>query len=126
MKVSYNWLKEFVDFSHTPDELAHLLTMLGLEVEGIERIGEGLDDVVVARVLERAQHPNADKLSLCRVDNGREVLNVVCGVSNTSLPSLVAELWQAMQCFFKIGRTSFSKSTVVSRWISAIAIGVCA
>ena len=82
MKVTYNWLKEFVDFDLDSSGLSDMLTMLGLEVEGIEHIGKGLDDVVVARVLEKAQHPNADKLSLCKVDNGKEVLDVVCGAQN--------------------------------------------
>ncbi len=82
MKVTYNWLKEFVDFDLNPDELSHLLTMLGLEVDSMEQTGEGLDDVIVALVEERAQHPNADKLSLCRVNNGKEILNVVCGAQN--------------------------------------------
>ena len=82
MIVTYNWLKEFVDFDLTPAELGHLLTMLGLEVEGMECRGEGLDDVVVALVEEKAQHPNADKLSLCRVNNGREVFSIVCGAQN--------------------------------------------
>jgi len=82
MKVTYNWLKEFVDFDLAPEELAELLTMLGLEVESIEYIGAELDDVIVALVEERAQHPNADKLSLCRVNNGKEILSVVCGAQN--------------------------------------------
>ena len=82
MIVTYNWLKEFVDFDQAPDELADLLTMLGLEVEGMERRFEGMDDVVVAIVLEKAQHPNADKLSLCKVNNGSEILNIVCGAQN--------------------------------------------
>lgn len=82
MKVTYNWLKEFVDFDLAPDALSELLTMLGLEVESIEYIGADLDDVIVALVEERAQHPNADKLSLCRVNNGREILSVVCGAQN--------------------------------------------
>src|SRR5512133_174373 len=82
MKVSYNWLKEFVAFEQDPAELSHLLTMLGLEVEGVETTGEGLDEVVVAIVEERAQHPNADKLSLCRVNNGKETLSIVCGAQN--------------------------------------------
>ena len=72
MIVTYNWLKEFVDFDLPPAKLADLLTMLGLEVEGVTPCGEGMDDVVVALVEERAQHPNADKLSLCRVNNGKE------------------------------------------------------
>ncbi|MBC7963795.1 MAG: phenylalanine--tRNA ligase subunit beta [Steroidobacteraceae bacterium] len=82
MNVTYNWLKEFVDFDLSPDQLADLLTMLGLEVEAMEKLGDGLDDVVVALVEEKRQHPNADKLSLCRVNNGREVLDVVCGAQN--------------------------------------------
>lgn len=82
MKVTYNWLKEFVDFDLSPAELADLLTMLGLEVEGVQQLGGGLDDVVVARVVGKQQHPNADKLSLCKVDNGKELLSIVCGAQN--------------------------------------------
>ncbi len=82
MIVTYNWLKEFVDFDANPDELAALLTMLGLEVESMVKLGDGLDDVVVALVEEKRQHPNADKLSLCRVNNGKEVFDVVCGAQN--------------------------------------------
>jgi phenylalanyl-tRNA synthetase beta chain len=82
MIVTYNWLKEFVDFTLSPAELADLLTMLGLEVEGRETRGEGLDSVVVAVVEEKLQHPNADKLSLCKVNNGQEILSIVCGAQN--------------------------------------------
>lgn len=107
MKVTYNWLKEFVDFEHTPEELAHLLTMLGLEVDAIERVGDGMDDVVIARVIERAQHPNADKLSLCRVDNGREILNVVCGAQNFKSGDTVvlAQVGSTLPGDFKIKRS---------------------
>ena len=59
MNVTYNWLKEFVDFDATPEELAALLTMLGLEVESMEKLGEGLDDVVVALVEEKLQAAGA-------------------------------------------------------------------
>ncbi|GFE58504.1 phenylalanine--tRNA ligase subunit beta [Geobacter sp. AOG1] len=90
MIVTYNWLKEFVDLELPPSQLADLLTMLGLEVEGVTPCGEGMDDVVVAVVEERAQHPNADKLSLCRVNNGREVLNIVCGAQNFTAGDKVA------------------------------------
>jgi len=82
MIVTYNWLKEFADFDLTADALAELLTMIGLEVEGIQKVGADLDDVVVAIVREKMQHPNADKLSLCQVDNGKEVLTIVCGAQN--------------------------------------------
>lgn len=92
MKVTYNWLKEFVDFDLDPVELADLLTMLGLEVEAVEQLGSGLDNVVVAKVLEKNQHPNADKLSLCKVDAGDngEPLSIVCGATNFKAGDTVA------------------------------------
>jgi phenylalanyl-tRNA synthetase beta chain len=90
MNVTYNWLKEFVDFDLSPDQLADLLTMLGLEVEGMETLGDGMDDVVVAVVEEKRQHPNADKLSLCRVNCGTEILDVVCGAQNFKQGDTVA------------------------------------
>ena len=107
MKVTYNWLKEFVDFDLSPTELADLLTMLGLEVEGVEQIGVGLDEVVVARVVEKAQHPNADKLSICKVDNGREILDVVCGAQNFKQGDTVAlaQIGAVLPGDFKIKRS---------------------
>lgn len=90
MKVTYNWLKEFVECDLTPAQLADVLTMLGLEVEGMEHQGAGMDEVVVALVEEKRQHPNADKLSLCRVNNGTEVLDVVCGAQNFKAGDTVA------------------------------------
>jgi phenylalanyl-tRNA synthetase beta chain len=107
MKVTYNWLKEFVDFDLNPTELGDLLTMLGLEVEGIEQIGGGLDEVVVARVVEKAQHPNADKLSLCKVDNGSEILDVVCGAQNFKQGDTVAlaQIGAVLPGEFKIKRS---------------------
>ncbi|MEI8355191.1 MAG: phenylalanine--tRNA ligase subunit beta, partial [Deltaproteobacteria bacterium] len=82
MIVTYNWLKEFIDFDLTPESLSDLLTMLGLEVEGIKNLGSGMDDIVVAVVEEKNEHPNADKLSVCKVNNGRELLTIVCGAHN--------------------------------------------
>lgn len=107
MKVTYNWLKEYVDFDLSPDQLADLLTMLGLEVESMERIGEGFDDVVVAVVEEKRQHPNADKLSLCRVNNGKEVLDVVCGAQNFKQGDTVAlaQIGATLPGDFKIKRS---------------------
>jgi phenylalanyl-tRNA synthetase beta chain len=90
MIVTYNWLKEFVDFDLPPGELADLLTMLGLEMEGMEARGEGMDSVVVAQVLEKIPHPNADKLSLCKVNNGKEILDIVCGARNFTAGDKVA------------------------------------
>jgi len=90
MIVTYNWIKEFVDCDLPAEELSHLLTMLGLEVERMEVVGGGMDDVVVAQVLEKAQHPNADKLSLCRVSDGAETVNIVCGAQNFKAGDKVA------------------------------------
>ncbi len=90
MIVTYNWLKEYVDFDLSPEQLANLLTMLGLEVEGMRTIGSDMDDVIVAQVEEKAQHPNADKLSLCKVNNGREIISVVCGAQNFKAGDKVA------------------------------------
>jgi len=82
MKVSLNWLKEHVDIELSPEKLGHLLTMVGLEVEGLEVVGQALDDILAARILEVTPHPNADRLSLCRVDTGTEIISVVCGAPN--------------------------------------------
>ncbi|OHB25243.1 MAG: phenylalanine--tRNA ligase subunit beta [Desulfuromonadaceae bacterium GWB2_53_15] len=107
MKVTYNWLKEFVDFDLSSDQLADVLTMLGLEVEGMEMSGALMDDVVVAIVEEKHQHPNAEKLSLCRVNNGVEVLDVVCGAQNFKAGDKVAlaQIGAVLPGDFKIKRS---------------------
>ncbi len=107
MKVTSNWLKEFVDFDLSPEQLADLLTMLGLEMEGMELQGAGMDDVVVALVEEKRQHPNADKLSLCRINNGSEVLDVVCGAQNFKVGDTVvlAQIGAVLPGDFRIKRS---------------------
>ncbi len=82
MKVTFNWLKEYVEFEWSPAELAERLTMLGLEVEGIEELGGEFEGIVVAQVLTREKHPNADKLSVCRVNDGQGERQIVCGAQN--------------------------------------------
>ena len=83
MRVSLNWLKEFVDIDMSPEELGRVLTIAGFELEELIDLRQNADGVVVGRVLERSQHPNADKLSVCKVDVGAgEPLNIVCGASN--------------------------------------------
>ncbi|MEZ4599442.1 MAG: phenylalanine--tRNA ligase subunit beta [Syntrophotaleaceae bacterium] len=90
MIVSYNWLKEFVDFDLPPEELGHRLTMAGLEVDAMEYVGTGLDSVIVARLVEVAPHPDADRLTLCQVDTGSETVPVVCGAQNHRTGDFVA------------------------------------
>ena len=82
MKITYNWLKEYVEFPWSPEELVERLTMLGLEVEGFEKIGGGFEGIVVAEVLEKKQHPDADKLSVCQVADGQGTRQIVCGAKN--------------------------------------------
>lgn len=82
MKITYNWLKQYVDYDGTPEELAEHLTILGLEVESLDRVGGGFDGVVVAEVVTRDPHPDADRLSVCRVKDGEGERQIVCGASN--------------------------------------------
>ena len=85
MKISLNWLREYVDYDGSPEALAELLTMAGVEAEGIETRGLDLPKVVVAQILSREQHPNADRLSVCRVDDGSGAhppRQIVCGAKN--------------------------------------------
>lgn len=89
MKFSESWLRTFVNPSMYGDELTHLLTMAGLEVEEEETVAPFFDKVVVARVLEVNKHPDADRLNVCRVDAGLpSPLQIVCGAPNVS-PGLV-------------------------------------
>ena len=83
MQFSENWLRTMVDPNMNSDELAHLLTMSGLEVEQVEPVAPPFSNVVVAKVLEIARHPNADRLNVCQVDAGTgTLLNIVCGAPN--------------------------------------------
>ncbi|MFT6398245.1 MAG: phenylalanyl-tRNA synthetase beta chain, partial [Bradymonadia bacterium] len=85
MNVSWNWLQDFIDLSGlTPQEVAHKLTMSGMEVEQVEAVG-GLDNVVVGRIVDRTEHPESDHLSICTVDGGdEEMLQIVCGAPNAA------------------------------------------
>ncbi|MDQ7032127.1 MAG: phenylalanine--tRNA ligase subunit beta [Desulfonauticus sp.] len=84
MLLSLNWLKDFVPFEGDIEELAHRLTMVGLEVEEIVEPFSYLKTVVVGKVVECQPHPNSDHLSVCRVDVGKEILPIVCGAPNVS------------------------------------------
>lgn len=90
MIVTYNWLKEFVDFKYSAQELCDRLTMVGLEVESLEEIGGQLDSVIVAKLDSVESHPDADRLTVCQVNNGSEVVQVVCGATNHKTGDLVA------------------------------------
>lgn len=89
MKISYNWLKQFLDIDLEIDAISELLTDLGLEVEGVDKIESvkgGLEGIVVGEVLSCEQHPNADKLKITTVDIGLEnPVQIVCGASNVTV-----------------------------------------
>ncbi len=83
MKISLKWLADYVELPESVDELARRLTMAGLEIEGIDRPGAALNGVVVAQILSSDKHPNADKLSVTKIDDGSGTpLQVVCGAKN--------------------------------------------
>jgi phenylalanyl-tRNA synthetase beta chain len=85
MKVALGWLSELVDLPASLEELVERLTLGGLEIEGVERAGPDLSGLCVGHVLVREKHPNADRLSLCRVDVGEaEPLEIVCGAPNVA------------------------------------------
>src|SRR5512141_881459 len=82
MKLTLNWLKSYVDFNWSPEELRERLTMLGVEVEGMQKVSGDFEGVVVAQILSSEKHPNADKLSVCRVADGQGERQIVCGAKN--------------------------------------------
>lgn len=84
MKVSYRWLKEYVDFPWSPTELAEALTMAGLEVEGVENLAPDLDKVYVGEVLSVEAHPNGN-LKVCQISIGEKILQIVCGAPNVAV-----------------------------------------
>jgi len=89
MKISYNWLTQFINTEKTPDELSQILTAIGLEVESLEKVQTipgGLEGLVIGHVKECAQHPNADRLRVTKLDVGTgEDLPVVCGAPNVAV-----------------------------------------
>jgi phenylalanyl-tRNA synthetase beta chain len=83
MKFSVNWLREFVDLPENAEEIAELLTRAGVETENIETRGAKIDNVIVARITASSQHPNADRLTICEVDDGSGTKRqIVCGATN--------------------------------------------
>ncbi|MEE8425320.1 MAG: phenylalanine--tRNA ligase subunit beta, partial [Elusimicrobiota bacterium] len=84
MKISYNWLKEYVPLDVTAEELARHLLKLGFEVSETVPLGAGFTGVVIGEVLKVEKHPNADRLKLCEVSDGQETFSVVCGAPNVA------------------------------------------
>lgn len=104
MKVSLNWLNEFVDLSDIEEkQIAHELTMSGLEVEAIEHLKPQFKNIITAKILKIDSHPNADKLHLVTVDTGNETKTVVCGAQNIEEGQVIP--------YASIGSEVFSRKT---------------
>lgn len=109
MNISYKWLKEYVDFDMTAQEVADALTSEGLEVDGVEEVQAikgGLEGLVVGHVLSCEPHPNSDHMHICQVDLGQETpQQIVCGAPNVAagqkviVATLGAKLYDGDQCF---------------------------
>ena len=88
MNISYNWLKDFVDFDLTPEEVSDALTSIGLETGGIDEVQTvkgGLEGLVIGEVLTCVDHPNSDHLHITTVNVGQEApLQIVCGAANVA------------------------------------------
>lgn len=104
MKISLEWLNEFVDISDlTVEEIVHELTMSGLEVEEIERTGAKFTNIITAQIKDIRQHPNADKLHLVDVDLGNCIKTVVCGAQNIEAGQIIP--------YASVGSKVFSRKT---------------
>jgi len=105
MKISYNWLKEFIPQLPEPQKLSEILVNLGLEVENIEKyetVKNNLKGVVIGQVVEKEKHPNADKLSITKVNiGGDKLLNIVCGAPNVEKGQKVFVATLGTELFFK-------------------------
>jgi phenylalanyl-tRNA synthetase beta chain len=107
MKFSFSWLKEWVDLPYSAEELSNILTMGGLEVESMTPAAPPFSGVVIAKILEAVQHPNADRLRVCTVDIGQaEPLQIVCGAPNARAGIVVpcATVGAVLAGDFKIGK----------------------
>ena len=106
MKISYNWLKEHLPLEISASELAAHLLRLGFEVAGHQRLGPAFTGVVVAKIVSRDKHPNAEKLSVCAVDDGAQIWSVVCGAPNAAAGQTVAfaRIGAVLPGNFKIGK----------------------
>ncbi|TET51479.1 MAG: phenylalanine--tRNA ligase subunit beta, partial [Actinomycetota bacterium] len=91
MKVTLNWIKEFLDTDDLDaSKVAEILTMSGTEVERVEYFGSKFENIIIGEIISFTRHPNADKLTLCRVSTGKEDLNIVCGAKNFAQNDRVA------------------------------------
>ncbi|MBS9775856.1 MAG: phenylalanine--tRNA ligase subunit beta [Fusobacterium sp.] len=127
MLISLNWLKKYVDIKENTEELANALTMIGQEVEAIEIQGENLANVVIGKIVEYDKHPNADKLTLLKVDVGaEELLQIVCGAPNHKLNDkvVVAKVGAVLGGDFKIKKSKIRDVESYGMLCSEVELGL--
>ena len=92
LQISYNWLQKYIDIDFTPEDLSEKLTMAGLEVEGVEYLGEGIEDIIIAKIEEIKEHPDADKLVICMLKTAEDEksIPVVTGAPNVKEGQMVS------------------------------------
>ena len=113
MRISIDWLREFVEIKENPANLADILSMLGLEAEPANDFSS-LSRVVIGKVTTAKKHPNADRLKLCTVNDGSDTVNVVCGANNVDAGQTVAfaKLGAELPGGFKISKAKFEEKRV--------------
>ena len=115
MKLSYNWLKDYLEMDLTPAQVAEAMTSIGIEVDSLEEQEEipgGLAGVVVAKVVECEAHPDSDHLHITKVDaGGEELLTVVCGAPNVAAGQkvLFAQIGTVLPGDFKIKKSKIRR-----------------
>lgn len=116
MKISYSWLKEYIDINLAPEEISEILTDIGLEVESlkkVEAVKGGLKGVVIGEVLTCEKHPNADKLSVTTVNIGQsEPLDIVCGAPNVATGQKVAVATVGTTLYFSEDELTLKKTKI--------------
>ncbi len=116
MKISYSWLKDYINIDQTPEEISKILTSIGLEVESLEKVEAvkgGLQGVIIGEVLTCHKHPDADKLSVTTVNIGQpEPLNIVCGAPNVAAGQKVAVATVGTTLYFKDSELTLKKTKI--------------
>lgn len=116
MKISYSWLKEYINIDQTPEEISQILTSIGLEVESLEKVEAvkgGLQGVIIGEVLTCHKHPDADKLSVTTVNIGQpEPLNIVCGAPNVAAGQKVAVATVGTTLYFNDNELTLKKTKI--------------
>ena len=116
MKISYNWLKNYIDTDIDPEKISEILTDSGLEIDGMEKVQTikgGLEGLIVGEVLTKEKHPDADKLNCTTINiGGKEPLNIVCGASNLEIGQKVVVATIGTMLYSDVGSFKIKKSKI--------------